>query len=203
MKTVPRHIGLTGGIGSGKSTVASLLAGLGATVVDADALSRALTAPGGAAMAPIVEAFGSQFIAADGALDRGKMRELVFAEPQARFVLEGIIHPLVVAATARAAAAAEAAGVRCVVFDVPLLVESGRWRAQVHEVLVIDCTEAGQVERVMARSGWNEDTVRSVMRGQASRAQRLAAADCCLYNDGISLAELAAQVRELAPRFGL
>lgn len=203
MKTVSRHIGLTGGIGSGKSTVAALLASRGAAVVDADALSRELTAPGGAALAPIVEAFGELYIATDGALDRGKMRELVFAKPQAKFILEGIIHPLVAAATAKAAAAAEAAGTRCVVFDVPLLVESGRWRAQVQEVLVVDCTEASQVRRVMARSGWSEDAVRSVMSAQASRAQRLAAADCCLYNDGISLAELAAQVRELAARFGL
>lgn len=198
-----RHVGLTGGIGSGKSTVAALLADLGAVVVDADALSRQLTAAGGAAVAPIVTVFGERFINPEGALDRDLMRELVFAQPHAKRQLEAIIHPLVAAGTAQATAAAEAAGAACVLLDVPLLVESARWRPMLHQVVVVDCTEARQVSRVMTRSGWSEDAVQRVIAGQASRAQRLAAADACIYNDALSLDELAAQVRELAPRFGL
>lgn len=198
-----RHIGLTGGIGSGKSTVAAVLADLGAAVIDADALSRQVTAPGGAAVPAIALAFGPRFIGADGALDRAQMRELVFAQPEAKRKLEAIVHPLVAQATAQATAAAEAAGARCVVFDVPLLVESGRWRPLMHQVLVVDCTEARQISRVVARSGWSDDAVRRVIAGQASRTQRLVAADVCLYNEDLSLGELAAQVRQLAPRFGL
>lgn len=197
------HIGLTGGIGSGKSTVAGLFEARGAVVIDADALSRQLTALGGAAIAPIAQTFGEHFINADGALNRLLMRDLVFAEPEARFRLEAIIHPLVAAGTAAATAAAEAAGAVCIVFDIPLLVESGRWRALLHQVLVVDCTEARQISRVMSRSGWSAEAVQRVMGGQASRAQRLAAADACIYNDTLTLGELDAQVRQLAPRFGL
>lgn len=200
---LPLHIGLTGGIGSGKSTVAGMLVACGAVLVDADALSRQVTAPGGAAIDPIVRAFGQHFITADGALNRTLMRDLVFAQPDSKARLEAIIHPLVAAATAQSAAAAEAAGARCVVFDVPLLVESRRWRPLVHQVLVVDCTEARQIARVMARSGLSAEEVQRIMAGQASRAQRLAAADVCIYNDSLSLHALDAQVRELAPRFGL
>lgn len=199
----PLHIGLTGGIGSGKSTVASTLVACGAVLVDADALSRQVTATGGAAIAPIAQVFGERFITSDGALDRTRMRDLVFSQPEAKARLEAIIHPLVAAATVQSAAAAEAAGARCVLFDVPLLVESRRWRPLLHQVLVVDCTEARQIARVMARSGLSADEVRRVMAGQASRAQRLAAADACIYNDSLTLDALGAQVRELAPRFGL
>ncbi len=203
VRTGPRHIGLTGGIGSGKSTVAAMFAACGAVVVDADALSRQLTATGGAAMAPIARAFGERFVSVEGALDRALMRELVFAEPAAKLRLEAILHPLIAAETARVSAAAEAAGSACLLFDVPLLVESSRWRPLMHQVIVVDCPEARQLSRVMARSGWTDEAVRRVMAAQASRLQRLAAADVCIFNDQLSLDELAAQVRELAPRFGL
>lgn len=199
----PPHIGLTGGIGSGKSTVAALLAARGAVVIDADALSRQLTATGGAAIAAIARTFGERFINADGALDRVLMRDLVFVAPEAKSRLEAIVHPLVASGTADATAAAEAAGAACIVFDIPLLVESGRWRAQLHQVLVVDCTEARQISRVMARSGWSAEAVQRVMAGQAGRAQRLAAADACIFNDTLTLDDLEAQVRQLAPRFGL
>lgn len=202
-RAVPRHVGLTGGIGSGKSTVAAMLAACGAAVIDADALSRQLTASGGQAIAPIAQAFGAHFITPEGALDRVRMRDLVFSRPEAKQRLEAIIHPLVAAGTARASAAAEAAGAACVLFDVPLLVESRRWRPLLQQVLVVDCTEARQVSRVVARSGLSAEEVQRIMAGQASRAQRLAAADACIYNDSLTLDALGAQVRELAPRFGL
>jgi dephospho-CoA kinase len=117
--------------------------------------------------------------------------------------LEAIIHPLVAAETARQASAAENQGARCIVFDVPLLVESGRWRPQLHQVLVVDCTEERQISRVMARSGWTREAVQKVIAAQASRAQRLAAADMCIYNETQSLGELAALARAAAARFGL
>lgn len=197
------RIGLTGGIGSGKSTVLQMLAQLGAAVIDADAISRATTAAGGAAIPAIAQRFGSDFIGPDGALDRARMREHAYADPQARRDLEQIIHPLVGAQSARQVEAALAAGVPCIVFDIPLLVESGRWRAQVDQVLVVDCSEATQVERVVARSALEPEAVRAIMAAQATRAQRLAAADIVICNDGISLAELRHMVVQAARGFGL
>lgn len=195
------RVGLTGGIGSGKSTVAGMLAECGAVVIDSDAISRQLTAPGGAAIDQIAAQFGAHFITPEGALDRDRMRQLVFSDAQAKRQLEVIVHPLVGAETARQAARA---GSACTVFDVPLLVESGRWRQQVDQVLVVDCSEGLQIKRVMARSGWTREAVEQVMAGQASRGQRLAAADVCIYNDTpLSLAALALLVRQLALRFGL
>jgi dephospho-CoA kinase len=200
--SVPR-IGLTGGIGSGKSTVAGMLADCGAVVVDADAISRQTTAANGAAIAAIKQLFGSSFITPAGALDRDAMRQLVFSDPAAKLRLEAIIHPLVTAETVRQVRTAESAGARYIVFDVPLLVESGRWRDQVDQVLVVDCTEERQISRVMARNGWTREAVLKVMAGQASRAQRLAAADICIYNETLSLAELADLARAATARFGL
>ena len=200
--SVPR-IGLTGGIGSGKSTVAGMLADCGAAVVDADAISRQTTAANGAAMAAIKQIFGQSFITPGGALDRDVMRQLVFSDSAAKLRLEAIIHPLVTAETARQVRTAESAGARYIVFDVPLLVESGRWRRQVDQVLVVDCTEERQISRVMARNGWTREAVLKVMAGQASRAQRLAAADICIYNETLSLAELADLARAATARFGL
>ena len=193
-----RRIGLTGGIGSGKSSVARLLAERGAVILDADAISRQLTGAGGAAMAAIAQSFGSALVTSAGALDRDAMRRLVFKDPDARRRLEAIVHPLVSAETARQVSAAEAAGARAIVFDVPLLVESGRWRPQLHQVLVIDCSEEQQISRVMARNGWTREAVQQVMAAQASRAQRLSAADVCIYNEGDSLETLAIQVRQAA-----
>lgn len=188
------RIGLTGGIGSGKSTVAGLLASHGAQIVDTDAIARRLTLPGGAAIDPIRAAFGDASIAATGALDRERMRALAFGDPQARRRLEQILHPLIGAETERDAAASPAP---VKVFDVPLLVESGRWRAQVDRVLVVDCTEATQLARVVQRSGWPEETVRAVIAQQATRAARLSCADAVLHNDGLSLDQLGAEVARL------
>lgn len=200
------HIGLTGGIGSGKSTVARMLAESGATLVDADAIARQLTAPGGAAIAAITNQFGDQILTPDGALERDQMRQLVFDDPAARQRLEAIVHPLVRQEVMRQAAQADHAakgGAACIVFDIPLLVESGRWRQQVDRVLVVDCLEATQIARVVARNGWTPQAVEKVMAEQATRAQRLAAADLCIYNDGMSLQALNLMVRQLAKRFGL
>lgn len=185
------QIGLTGGIGSGKSTVASLLVKHGATLIDTDAIARSVTLAGGAAIEPLRAAFGDGLIGADGAMDRAQMRERVFSDPSAKALLESIVHPLIGAECDRQAAAA---GDAPLVFDVPLLVESNRWRARVDRVLVVDCREEVQVQRVMARSGWTEDTVRAVIRQQASRTARRAAADAVIFNDGIGLDTLAAEV---------
>ncbi len=189
------RIGLTGGIGSGKSTVARLLAGHGAAVIDTDAIARELSSPGGAAIEPIRLAFGASFIDAAGALDRARMRALVFADPPAKGRLEAILHPLIGIETEnRATAATE----RVLVFDVPLLAESPRWRTQVHKVLVVDCREATQIHRVVARSGWTPQAVQAVIAQQAARPVRRACADAVIFNDGLSLAELTQHVQALA-----
>jgi dephospho-CoA kinase len=198
------RIGLTGGIGSGKSTVASLFAAKGAAVIDADAISRSLTAPGGRAMAAIAQTFGPHMVDAQGAMDRQAMREAVFQNPQAKQQLEAIIHPLVSQITTEQAHAAVQSGHRVLVFDVPLLVESGaRWRKQVDRVMVVDCDAQTQRQRVMARSGLAEDEIDRIIALQASRAQRLACADLVIFNQGMSLPELEAQVTQVAADFGL
>jgi dephospho-CoA kinase len=190
------RIGLTGGIGSGKSTVASILVELsGALLIDTDAISRALTLPGGDAIPAIAARFGPDFIAADGALDRAAMRELAFRDPDAKRVLEAILHPMIGAETARQAALASPE--QRIVFDVPLLVESGRWRRRVDRVLVVDCREETQVARVVARSGLEDTAVRAILAQQAKRAQRRAAADAVIHNDGLTLEQLRAEVRLL------
>ena len=191
----PLRIGLTGGIGSGKSTVATLLASLGAAIVDTDRIARELTLPGGAGIAPLQAAFGDAAIAADGSLDRARMRELAFADATAKERLEAILHPLIGMEVEREAMSANPAP--AIVFDVPLLVESRRWRSRVGRVWVVDCTEQRQIERVVARSGWREDQVRAALAQQASRAARRASADAVIDNDHLSLAELESEVREL------
>ncbi len=205
MKLAPRplRLGLTGGIGSGKSTAASLLAAQGAGVIDADAISRAITAPGGAAIPLIRARFGDNFIAPDGALHRERMRQHIFADGQAKAQLEHIIHPLVGQEIEAQAQKFTDAGKRCLVFDIPLLVESGHWRRRLHRVLVVDCSPATQISRVSARNGLPAAEVQKIMDAQASRPQRLAAADIVLHNDGISLAELAHEVQQLSLQFGL
>ena len=195
------RLGLTGGIGSGKSTVAALLAVRGVQVLDADAASRASTAPGGSAMADIRRTFGDAFVAADGGLDRERMRERVFSDPGAKALLESIVHPHV---QARLQAQLDGMHGGCALFDVPLLVESGRWRERVHAVLVVDCDADTQITRVMARNGWTREAVVRVLNAQASREQRLAAADGVLFNGrGHTLEQLRADVDELARSFGL
>jgi dephospho-CoA kinase len=197
------RIGLTGGIGSGKSTVARTLADCGAAIIDADAISRALTAPGGGAISAIAQRFGAQFITAEGAMNRDLMRELAFSDPVSRHQLESIIHPLVRAEVTAQTERATAAGRSCLVFDVPLLVESGRWRQQVDRVLVVDCTEATQIDRVTTRNKFTREAVEKIIAGQATRGQRLAAADICIFNEGLSLESLDSVTRQLARSFGL
>jgi dephospho-CoA kinase len=190
----PLRIGLTGGIGSGKSTVAQMLVDLGATLIDTDALAKALTSPGGAAVDAIRHAFGPEFIDESGGLARERMRELVFADDVARLRLESLLHPLI---NAQAQRLAQASGSSVLVFDVPLLVESGHWRSKVHLVVVVDCDEMTQVKRVIGRSGWTEHAVKAVMARQATREARRACADAVILNDGISLPELRDKVGSL------
>ena len=190
-------VGLTGGIGCGKSTVADLFAGLGATIVDTDAIAHALTAPHGAAMPAILAEFGPDFATPEGALDRARMRSLVFADAGARGRLEAILHPRIRDATAAAAAIATGA---YVIFAVPLLIESGTWAERVSRVLAVDCSEDTQVARVMQRSGLAPDQVRAIMATQVTRAQRLAAADDVIdNNDGLEA--LFPQVKRLHERY--
>ncbi|MBK8337360.1 MAG: dephospho-CoA kinase [Sterolibacteriaceae bacterium] len=177
----PLVVGLTGGIGSGKSYAAELFRARGAAIVDTDVIARELTAPGGAAMTAIRAAFGGTVIDAQGALDRAAMRELAFADPAQRKRLEAILHPLIRAESAARVAAAEAPYILLVV---PLLVESGTYRDRVARVLVVDCREQTQVDRVVARSGLTPQAVRAIMAAQATRAERLAAADDVIDNDG-------------------
>ena len=173
-------VGLTGGIGSGKSTVADLLAARGVAVVDTDRIAHELTAPGGAAIPAIRDAFGDSVILPDGSLDRRAMRDAVFSDPQAKATLERILHPMIGVETARQGAAASSP---YIVYVVPLLVESRNWRDRVDRVLVVDCDEEEQVRRVMARSAMSAQQVRPIMAAQATRAQRLAAADDVIVND--------------------
>ena len=189
------RIGLTGGIGSGKSTVAQLLAQHGAAVVDTDLIARQLTLRGGTAIAAIASRFGADMIDIDGALDRARMRSLVFSDATAKQRLEAILHPLIGAETERQAAAAH--GAPALVFDVPLLVESGHWRGRVERVLVVDCRETTQIERVVARSGWTVPAVQAVIASQGSRQQRRACADAVVYNDGAATEALADVLRAL------
>lgn len=187
----PLRIGLTGGIGSGKSTVAAMLAALGAALVDTDLIARQLTAPGGRALPALAEAFGADLLTAEGALDRDRMRALVFAEDAQRKRLEAILHPMI---GEECDLQTQAAGERALVFDVPLLTESKHWRRRVDRILVVDCPEELQIERVMLRSGWNRDTVQRVIEQQAPRAARRAIADAVIHNEGLSLEALQAEV---------
>ena len=173
-------IGLTGGIGCGKSTVADLFAQRGATVIDTDLLAHQLTAAGGLALPAIRAQFGDAFIASDGAMDRARMRAHVFADPAEKKKLEAILHPMIRQETERAAAAANG---RYVLFVVPLLIESGAWKERVSRVLVIDCPEQLQIARVIQRSNLTEAQVRAIMAAQVSREVRLAAADDTIVND--------------------
>jgi dephospho-CoA kinase len=173
-------VGLTGGIGSGKSTVADMFAARGAAVIDTDLIAHQVTSEHGVAMAAIRAQFGDEFVMPNGAMDRSKMRELVFSDPEAKIKLERIVHPLIRSATETAAAQAQGA---YLMFVVPLLVESKTWKERVSRVLVIDCPEELQVLRVQKRNGLNEEQVRAIMSSQVSRAARVAAADDILLND--------------------
>ena len=201
--TRPVRLGLTGGIGSGKSTVGAMLAQQGAVLLDADAISRSLTAAAGAAMPAIAQCFGAQYLREDGSMDRDRMRALVFQDPQARARLEAIVHPLVASTIDARAAQALAAHARCLVYDIPLLLQSQRWRHRMDKILVIDCSEATQRSRVAARSGIADAELAKIIAAQTSRAQALAAADMVLYNDGISLHELKHCTLQIGHQFGL
>lgn len=190
-------VGLTGGIGSGKSTVAAAFEAKGVPVIDADAIAHGLTAPGGAAIEPIRERFGDSFIAADGRMDRARMRDHVFAQPAERQRLEAILHPMIRAETARQAAAAR---FPYLILMIPLLIEASRtdanWRARFDRVLVVDCPEEVQLARVMARSALSREAAQAIMASQATRAERLTAADDRIDNGGAPAA-LAPQVEAL------
>ncbi|KNE27376.1 MULTISPECIES: dephospho-CoA kinase [Achromobacter] len=193
-------IGLTGGIGSGKSRVADMLAEWGATLVDTDEIARALTAAGGAAMPAIEAEFGTQALTSDGALNREWMRERAFSDPDTRLRLEAVLHPIITEETRRQAAAAAGS---YLVFVVPLLVESlARWRGRVDRICVVDCDPDTQVARVQARSGLTEPAIRRIMAAQAARETRLDIADDVITNDGATSPEqLRAQARILHDRW--
>ena len=184
-------VGLTGGIGSGKSTVADLFAARGVPLVDTDVIAHRITAPHGIAMPQIAAEFGNAFVAADGSLDRARMRSLVFSDDGARKRLENITHPLIRAETEREQR--EATGPYVIVV-VPLLVESGSWKNRVNRVLAVDCSVETQISRVMSRNGFSREQVLAIIARQATREARLAAADEVIVNDNAPLDALAAQV---------
>jgi dephospho-CoA kinase len=190
-----KHIGVTGGIGSGKSTVARMLAQCGAHLIDLDAVSRSLTAPGGLALAPLHAALGPAFFDADGVLDRAHLRTQTFADPQTKTRLEAVLHPLIMAQCDAQAAAAPAH--QPVIFDIPLLAESPPWQAKMQRIVVVECSLELQIARVIQRSGWSRAAVLAVIAQQASPAQRRAIADAIIRNDGVSLAQLQVQVQAL------
>lgn len=189
----PYIVGITGGIGSGKSTVADRFAALGVVLVDADLIAHQMTGPGGPAMPAIIAEFGPQIAAADGRLDRAAMREMAFKDPEARKRLERILHPMIRAESDRQIAAAKSPYVMTVV---PLLVETGGHKGRAQRILVVDCPEEVQVQRVMVRSQLPREQVLAIMKVQASRAQRLAVADDVVDNGG-DPAALDAQVEAL------
>lgn len=190
-------VGLTGGIGSGKSTVADLFVEQGATLVDTDAIAHELTGVGGAAMPALVAEFGAAVAAVDGAMDRAAVRQLVFADPSARVRLEGILHPLIRQLSAERC---RAAGSPYVILAVPLLVESGTYRERCDRIVVVDCPESLQIERVMARNGMLVDEVKAIMAVQATRQQRLAVANDVVVNDA-DQAKLHVQVAVLHRKY--
>ena len=197
------RVGLTGGMGSGKSTVARFLTQRGAYLIDADAISRSTTSTGGAAIPELTQAFGPQVIGHDGALDRVKMRELAFQNPDARKCLEAIVHPLVKALIEQEALRANANSAPCVVYDIPLLMESSHWRQSLDTIVVVDCTENTQIDRVRRRNGLSETEVRAVLAAQAMRTKRLKGADFVIFNDGITLSQLETLTQQISVQFGL
>ncbi|OZA13580.1 MAG: dephospho-CoA kinase [Polynucleobacter sp. 24-46-87] len=189
-------IGLTGGIGSGKTAVSDLLGKLGAGVIDTDLISHQITAPGGKAIPLITKEFGADFIDPQGALDRPKMRALVFADSNARQALEKITHPLIQQETAKQAFELAKSGVPYLVFVVPLLIESGSWVNLIDYLIVVDCPEETQIQRVMHRSNMTRLDVENILKAQTSRKVRLAAANAVIENQG-SLDELKSEVLKL------
>jgi dephospho-CoA kinase len=197
------RLGLTGGIGSGKSTVAQMLVARGAALVDADAAARSVTAAGGSAINAIRSEFGPDYIDAAGAMDRVRMRALAFTTPNAKQRLEAIVHPLVGQETQTRAQAALRSGARCIVYDIPLLVETSHWLDTLDRILVVDATAATQIARVAARNGLEPEAIQQIIAMQATRQQRLRAADAVVFNDGLTLESLQRVVDEIASHFGL
>ena len=197
------RLGVTGGIGSGKSTFARMLAAHGAIHIDADQIARSVTAQDGAAIEQIAKVFGMEMIDDSGGLHRDRMRALAFAEPSARQRLEAIVHPLVTQTTALRVQQAEHAACALIVLDIPLLVESGRWPRELDQVLVVDCSEATQLRRVAERNQLPHAVIERILAAQASRNARRAAADMIIYNDTQDLGLLRTQAAEIAALFGL
>ena len=197
------RLGVSGGIGSGKSTVCKWLGEMGACVVDADAISRDCTAANGAALPAIRAAFGSALFSSGGELDRSQLRSMVFDDASTRKRLESILHPLIAAEIDRQTALAQARGVTCIAFDIPLLVESPRWRKNLDRVLIVDCKEQTQIERVMRRSGLEIVEVKKIMAAQSLRRARLQAADFVLFNDAANVGEVKETLSAMRPFFGL
>lgn len=192
----PRLIGLSGGIGSGKSTVAALWQELfRVPVADADGISRQLTQPGGAAVAAIAQHFGAEYVSADGAMDRARMRQRVFADAQAKKALEAILHPLIFQALQDLVQQAQARRQTAIVLDIPLLVESAHWRPRLDAVVIVDCSAELQLQRVMQRSQLSAQEVQRILGQQAPRRAKLAAADLVIANGDITLAQLRAQAQ--------
>jgi dephospho-CoA kinase len=198
MSHQPTRLGLTGGIGSGKSTVANIFSALGTVVIDADAISRSLTAPHGAAIETIKRQFGEAMISADGGLNRDRMRELVFTDIGAKKHLEAIIHPLIKLEMQRQDQAAATSAAKLIVYDIPLLVESQNWRAVLDQIMVIDCLESTQISRVMQRNTLKQEDVEKIIASQASRKMRNSAADILIFNDSITVEQLREQVTQVA-----
>ncbi|WP_347485038.1 dephospho-CoA kinase [Vandammella animalimorsus] len=192
----PRLIGLSGGIGSGKSTVAALWQELfRVPVADADGISRQLTQPGGAAVTAIAQHFGAEYVSADGAMDRARMRQRVFADAQAKKALEAILHPLIFQALQDLVQQAQARRQTTIVLDIPLLVESAHWRPRLDAVVIVDCSAELQLQRVMQRSQLPAQEVQRILGQQAPRRAKLAAADLVIANGDITLAQLRAQAQ--------
>ncbi|WP_326534889.1 dephospho-CoA kinase [Pseudorhodoferax sp.] len=206
------RLGLTGGMASGKSTAARILQGLGARLIDTDAIARQLTGPGGAALPAIAAQFGADLVEDGAGLDRARLRERVFRHPELRRALEALLHPLIqqqaeVQAEVQAAVQADMQVDPCgpqswLLFDVPLLVESRHWRARVQRVLLIDCDEAVQRQRALAR-GWSAAQVDGALAAQATRAQRRQAADAVIDNSALSLEALEMRLRALCRHWRL
>ncbi len=188
-----KRIGLTGGIGSGKTTLGRMLVVRGFALIDADAISRALTGAGGAAMPLIQQAFGDNFVAPDGSMDRARMRSLVFSQPESKNQLEAILHPLVRKSISDQEIALRAEGKPLAILDIPLLLESDRRTDQLDGIMVVDCSPERQIARVMARNGWTQNEVQAVIDAQVGRAQRLAAATWVINNDIDDLSALQKQ----------
>jgi dephospho-CoA kinase len=193
------RLGLTGGIGSGKSTVAGMLEQLGAALIDADAISRQSTQANGSAIDAIRSVFGQSLLTPDNALNREAMRNIMAHRPDAKAQLEAIIHPIVNQQMNAQLEQAQYAGRKLAVLDIPLLAEGGsRWRSTLNTVWVVDCLPATQIERVRDRSGWSAEQIQAVMALQSSRSLRLACADAVIYNDGLSMDTLRALVQRMA-----